>query len=239
MALSEITFIFGGLGNLGTSIFEIIGPIMIGPSSSHTAGAVKIGRLARAILADRIVSARIDLHGSFARTYKGHGTDRALVGGLMGYGPDDERIRDSLSLAKEECLEVEFHVSDLEAELGEPLHPNTARIVLVGVTGLTKSVMGSSIGGGRVAITRIDDFAARITGEYPTLVTLHKDEPGVIAALTSVLADDGINIASMTVSRSARRGKAVAVIETDEPIGDEVVEHAKAHPGVERAIHIP
>ncbi|HHY39560.1 MAG TPA: L-serine ammonia-lyase, iron-sulfur-dependent, subunit beta [Clostridia bacterium] len=222
---------------MGTSIFEIIGPIMIGPSSSHTAGAVKIGRLARAILAEKPVDAKIDLHGSFARTYKGHGTDRALVGGLLGFGPDDERLRDSLRLAHEAGLQVIFQFPDLEAELG-PLHPNTARLTLKGQNGLTVRIVGSSIGGGRAVVTRIDDFEARITGEYPALVTLHRDKPGVIAALTRILADAGINIAGMTVSRTGRRGRALAVIETDEAIDSSIADLARAHQGVERAIVI-
>ena len=200
------------------SIFEIMGPIMIGPSSSHTAGAVRIGNMARKILHDEPEVMRIYFHGSFAETYKGHGTDVAIVGGLLGYSPDDERIRTSLDTAKEQGKVVEFHRFELQHA-----HPNTIKLELIGVTGKSLTVIGSSIGGGEILITRIDSFAVKLTGKYPTIWILHIDKPGIIAKVTSALALDGINIATMEVFREDRGALASMVIETDQEVPPEVV----------------
>jgi len=183
---------------------------MIGPSSSHTAGAVRLGSLARAVFGHEIASARIGLHGSFASTGSGHGTDLALVAGLLGMTPDDARIRDSLVLAKESGLDVTFEVVDL----GEA-HPNTACLTLSASDGSTMKVRGSSLGGGDVLVTRIDDYDVEITGDLPVLAVAHIDRPGKIAAVSSVLAEAGVNIASMTVSRERRGASALMLIETD------------------------
>jgi L-serine dehydratase len=212
------------------SVFEIIGPVMIGPSSSHTAGAVRLGLLARAVFGEQPARARITLHGSFASTGHGHGTDLALVAGLLGMAPDDERIRTADRQAREAGMEVTFESGDL----GE-VHPNTARLELSSADGRTVTAQGSSVGGANVVLTSIDDFDVAITGELPVLVVEHHDQPGVIAAVSAILAEHGVNIASMEVSRERRGARALMVIETDQPVGDEAttaVAHAEAVTGV-------
>ena len=201
------------------NIFDIIGPIMIGPSSSHTAGAVRLGRVAGLILGERLKEARIYLHGSFARTGKGHGTHQALVAGLLGFGPDDARIREALVYAASEKLAVDF----APAGLGVKIHPNTARLVLTGISGRTVSVTGSSIGGGNIVVNRINNFRVEISGDYHTLLVTHQDRPGVIAAVTAALAGAGVNIAEMKVSREQKGDRAMMVIETDQAITGETV----------------
>jgi len=196
---------------------------MIGPSSSHTAGAVRLGMIARGLLGEPPVSAVIRLHGSFARTYKGHGTDKAIIAGLLGFAPDDLRIRNSLEIAKAEGLAYEFHPADL----GD-LHPNTALIELQGVSGKTLSLLGSSIGGGKVQIHSINNFPADCTAEYDTLIVYHRDTPGVIAAVTSILARRNMNIAQMKVHRSHRGGRSVIILETDEEINEDLCEEVRA-----------
>lgn len=216
-----------------TGVFDVLGPIMIGPSSSHTAGAVRIGRVARAILGDRVSRARILLHGSFAETYRGHGTDRALVAGLMGYATDDERIREALEAAVREGLAVSFERADLG-----PVHPNTALLLLTSPSGRRVEVMGSSVGGGSVVITRINGFAVELTGEYNTLLTIHHDRKGVIAAVTAILAEADINIAFMRVSRQERGANALMLIEVDQPVAVWVLEQIRALGAVEQAMMI-
>ncbi len=192
------------------SIFDIVGPVMIGPSSSHTAGAVRLGNLARAIFGEQPRRARILLHGSFASTGVGHGTDLAIVAGLLGFAPDDPRIKEATSLAHQAGMEVEFGL----AELGD-VHPNTAVLELEGESGRSARIVGSSLGGGDVAVTEIDGFDVEATGEFPTLVVEHEDRPGEIAAVSSILAEAGVNIAAMRVSREVRGGTALMLIETD------------------------
>jgi L-serine dehydratase len=200
------------------SLFDIIGPVMIGPSSSHTAGAVRLGSLARAILGGAAASAEIELHGSFASTGRGHGTDLALTAGLLGMAPDDPRIRRAPELAKEAGLTVTFS----DADLGE-VHPNTARITLTGADGSRVVVQGSSVGGADVELTQIDDFRVAITGELPVLIVEHNDQPGVIASVSAILASYGVNVASMEVSREMRGARALMVLETDQPVDDATV----------------
>lgn len=201
------------------SVFEVIGPVMIGPSSSHTAGAVRLGRLARAVFGETPARVRISLHGSFASTGRGHGTDLALVAGLLGYAPDDERIRTADAEARAAGLDVTF----IEEDLGE-VHPNTARMELTTADGRTVMVQGSSVGGADVVLTMIDDFDVHITGELPVLVVVHNDQPGVIASVSAVLARYGVNIASMEVSRERRGARALMVIETDQPVSADAIE---------------
>lgn len=212
--------------------FQIIGPVMIGPSSSHTAGAVRIGRLARAILGEPPCRAEIYLHGSFARTYRGHGTDRALVAGLLGFRVDDERVREALQLAPREGLEVTF----AEKDLGD-VHPNSVELDLQGREGSVR-VVASSTGGGQVLVTRIDAFAVELAGELPTLVAAYPDRPGVIAAVASMLAGAGVNIASMRVSRQAAGQQALMVVETDQPVPAGLVAAMRSLPMMERVISI-
>lgn len=202
------------------SVFDIVGPIMIGPSSSHTAGAVRLGALARAIFGEQPASARILLHGSFATTGRGHGTDLALVAGLLAMAPHDERIPRAFDIARELGMDVEFG----EKDLGE-VHPNTAQFELRAADGRSMLIRGSSLGGGDVVVTMIDSFEVEANGELPMLVVMHKDRPGEIAAVSSLLAEKGINIAAMRVSREHRGALALMLIETDAQADDESVSH--------------
>lgn len=202
------------------SIFDIVGPAMIGPSSSHTAGAVRLGALARAIYGELPKQAIIRLHGSFQATGDGHGTKLALVAGLLGMAPDDERIAHSFEVARIEGMNFEFQDTDLDEA-----HPNTALFELSALTPLeqktsvgtdTLTVVGSSIGGGNVVVTHIGDFKVHATGELPLLVVEHTDQPGVISRVGGVLADAHYNIASMHVSREKRGAEALMLIELDQ-----------------------
>ena len=199
-------------------IFDVIGPIMIGPSSSHTAGAARLGYLARKIAGEEIKKVVFYLHGSFAKTYAGHGTDRALVAGVLGLMPDDERIRDAFLLAQEKGLLFSFQ----ELDLGD-VHPNTVLMVLETLSGEKWEVAGSYIGGGKVRIIRINELEVDFAGEYTTLITYHQDRPGVIADVTAVLARHNINVAFMRVFRVKKAENAVLIAETDEDISDSIL----------------
>ena len=198
-------------------VFDIVGPVMIGPSSSHTAGAARIGRIAYALLGEKAVRADIRLHGSFAKTYKGHGTDKALVAGIMGMKPDDPRIRKSLELAKEQGLEV-----SIRPEFFENAHPNTALIILIGENGGQVRVQGASVGGGNILITEVNGMPVEITGQYATLIVLHRDAPGTIAQVTELIASLGVNICDFRLSREQKGGTAVMTIEVDGQVGKEL-----------------
>ena len=194
-------------------IFDIIGPIMIGPSSSHTAGAARIGQLARLILNDELTAADITLYGSFAKTGRGHGTDKALVAGLRGYGPDSIVIRNAIETARKNGIKIHFFFSEEDAG-----HPNTAKILAYGTNDRKVEVVGRSLGGGRVMITSIYGYAVAITGEENTLLTHHKDVPGIVASVSRVLADEYVNISNMRVFRKNKGVDAVMIIHTDDPI---------------------
>lgn len=209
------------------SIFDILGPIMIGPSSSHTAGAVRIGRVARMIADGCIKKAVFYLHGSFANTYKGHGTDKALMAGILGMETDDERIKESLTLAEEMGICVEF----IETDLGD-VHPNTVKIVIVKTVGTEISVLGASIGGGEILITKINDDEVEYNGKYPLLIVKHKDIHGMISNITGVVADCGINIATLKVGRQAKGEVAATFIETDTIVPEKAVEKISRINGV-------
>ena len=185
------------------NVFDIIGPVMIGPSSSHTAGAVRLGRVAWKILGEDVVQADIQLAGSFAQTYRGHGTDKALIAGIMGMHSDDERIRRSLELARERGLAFSFREEDIPGA-----HPNTALISLVGEHGARAVVQGASVGGGNILITQINGMAVSFTGQYNTLLVLHHDQPGVIAAVTNFIASSDLNIGNFRLSRPRKGGEA-------------------------------
>lgn len=200
---------------------------MIGPSSSHTAGAVRLGALARAVFGGQPAAARIALHGSFASTGRGHGTDLALAAGLLGLAPDDERIPHAFDLAREAGLDLSFAEKDLGAT-----HPNTAEFELHAPDGREMLVRGSSLGGGDVVVTRIDGFDVEATGEFPLLVVEHQDRPGEIAGVTSVLADSGVNIAQMRVSRERRGARALMLIETDVPADEALATRIAGLPGI-------
>lgn len=192
------------------NVFDIIGPIMIGPSSSHTAGAVRIGKAASSILSGQPVKAEILLCGSFAKTYKGHGTDKALVAGILGMLPSDPRIKNSLDLAKESGLFVSFTEGEIEGA-----HPNTALIRLTSDTGNKVEVVGASVGGGSILINRINGLEVEFRGQNITLIVLHKDTPGMIADVTNLLAGRGVNIGNFKLRRDVKGGTAAMIIEID------------------------
>lgn len=204
------------------SIFDIVGPNMIGPSSSHTAGACKLGKVAHRLMKGEIKQVNFYLHGSFAKTYRGHGTDKALLGGILGFNEDDERIKHSFEIAEERGIVFHFHESDL----GE-VHPNTVKIEMENQQSEQLTILGSSIGGGNIVITEIDGVKLEFTGDYPTLIIPHTDKPGVIAKVTAILSLYNINIAFMRVYRYNRGKSAFMVIETDNDIDVEILKHIK------------
>ncbi len=217
------------------SLLDIIGPVMVGPSSSHTAGACRLGLLARCLVGGTPDRARIELHGSFARTGEGHGTDKAIVGGLMGFRPDDERIRDALGIAEREALDYRFEKTTLGEE--NEVHPNTVRITVE--RGDRTSVMvGSSLGAGRVLVTEIDGYPVEVTGNYHTIVLVAEDVPGSVARIATILADDGINIATLRLTRKQRGGDAFMVIEVDEQPDEKVRTDIRALPWVRWAFRL-
>ncbi|HEY8311423.1 MAG TPA: L-serine ammonia-lyase, iron-sulfur-dependent subunit beta [Gemmatimonadaceae bacterium] len=204
------------------SLLDIIGPVMVGPSSSHTAGAVRLGLLARGLVGGTPQTALLELHGSFARTGEGHGTDKALVAGLLGFRPDDERIRTALEIAEGEGLEYKFEKTIISDES----HPNTVRVTVV--NGPRSAVMvGSSLGAGRVLVTEIDGYPVDISGNYFSVVILAADVKGSIARVTRVLSDHDINIATLKLTRKQRGGDAFIVIECDDSPGDNVREEIR------------
>lgn len=215
-------------------VFDIVGPVMIGPSSSHTAGAVRLGLMARQVLGEEPVRAEINLAGSFARTYRGHGTDKAIAAGILGFLPDDERIRGSLVIASKKGISIEFQTVDLPHA-----HPNTAVIYLTGASGHTARVRGASVGGGNILISNINGYEVELSGAYPSLITVHRDRPGVITQVTQILSRYEVNIAFMRVSRQSRGEMAMMIMELDEVPAEEVVEECQMVPDVEDAFSIP
>ncbi|CAA7602744.1 L-Serine ammonia-lyase [Acididesulfobacillus acetoxydans] len=215
------------------NVFDILGPVMVGPSSSHTAGAVRLGLMARKILGDEPREAKIILHGSFAETGKGHGTDLALVAGLLGMLPDDERIPRAMEMAAAAGLKTVFSAGDL----GD-VHPNSVRFDLKGATGHEATVLGCSIGGGQIEIRGIDEFPVMLRGDYPTLVILHQDLPGVVAQVTAILAAAQINIAEMRVSREKKGAVALTVVEMDQKIDPAVAALLGKMPVLKRSMTI-
>lgn len=206
-------------------LLEIIGPVMVGPSSSHTAGAVRLGLLARAAAGFPPVRARIELHGSFAETGRGHGTDRGLVVGLLGYRPESAPLREAGRLAAEAGLDVEFQAADLG-----PVHPNTARLHLEGADGQKACVQGSSIGGGAVVVTELNGWSVELSGLYETILFAHADRPGMISRITGRVAAAGLNIATMRVARRARGGQALTTLELDERPSPELMNELETIP---------
>lgn len=215
------------------SAFDIIGPVMIGPSSSHTAGAARIGRVARTLFEKQPTKAVISLYGSFAKTYKGHGTDLALVAGIMDFDTFDERIPEALNIAEEVGLEVEFITEDAVTE-----HPNTVKINLFDGEGKELEIVGISIGGGTIEITEINSFKLKLSGANPAILVVHQDRFGLISAVTSVLSRYEINIGHMEVSRKERGDVAVMVIEMDHKIGEAVYAELSFLQGVTQVIRL-
>jgi len=214
----------GGKNMKFRSVFDIIGPVMIGPSSSHTAGAVRIGRVARQLFGRQPEHVDIHLYGSFAKTYKGHGTDVALVGGLLDYDTFDERIVHAFDHADQAGLSLDFYEEKEELE-----HPNTVRLVLrSGVEEMT--LTGVSIGGGKIEITELNDYGLKLSGNGPAFFILHHDRYGAVATVASVLAEHEINISYMEVSRKVRGQTALMIIETDQSIPSEVAKEISKLP---------
>lgn len=205
------------------SAFDVLGPNMIGPSSSHTAGAAAIALLARKMLNGELVKADFTLYGSFARTYRGHGTDRALLGGIMGFSTDDRRIPDSFAIADEIGLSYSFTTNEKETEV----HPNTVDIRMEDNIGHVLTVRGESIGGGKVRITRIDQVEVDFSGEYSTLIVVQQDKPGVVAHITRCLSEKNVNIAYMKLYREEKGSTAYSIVESDDKLPSEAVEQIR------------
>lgn len=215
------------------NIFDILGPVMVGPSSSHTAGAVRIGLMTRKLLGSQPVVARIFLHGSFAATGVGHGTDRALVAGLLGMQPDDGNIPHSFEIAKEKGMEFSFEHKNIR-----DAHPNTTIIEVENREGRMLTIQASSIGGGRIVINKLDNMEIHFSGEKPTLIIQSIDQKGCLAGVTKTLSDNEINIATMQLHREKRGGYAVMVIEMDQPITEASVEYLKKLNGVVKVTYL-
>ena len=211
------------------NLFDILGPVMVGPSSSHTAGAVRIGRMARALLGQTPVQAELLLHGSFASTGEGHGTHQALIAGLLGLAPDDSRVPDSFSLAKERGLTFTFGTRELR-----DAHPNSVLIRLEGERGGRLEVGASSPGGGRIKVFQVDGLDTSFTGELPTLVVHNSDKPGCVSQVTGALAAQGLNVATLQLNRGGRGGSAVMVIECDQPVSEATAQWLRSLPGILR-----
>ena len=214
-------------------VFDILGPIMVGPSSSHTAGAARLGKVARAVASEDIKEVTFLLHGSFGKTYKGHGTDRALVAGILGMEPSDLRLRESLEIAEKEGIKITFK----EVDLGD-VHPNTVKFLIVGEEGKHYEMMGSSIGGGNIEVNEVNNNKVEFTGSYPTVIISHQDKPGVLAKVSALLYDEFINIAFTKVFRSQKGKEANMVLEVDNNISQELFEQIKAIDGINKVIMI-
>ncbi len=215
------------------NIFDIMGPVMVGPSSSHTAGAARIGLITRRLLGSQPVSARLLLHGSFAATGKGHGTDRALVAGLLGMAPDDPRIPRAFALAREAGMAVTVSTAVLRGA-----HPNTVLLQVQDAQDRALEVNASSLGGGRVRVNAIDGLEAAFTGDYPTLIIRNQDQPGAVAEVSAILSQRQVNIAAMQLYRDRRGGLAVMVLESDQSIPAEAVEALRSAPGIVRVTYL-
>ena len=211
------------------NLFDILGPVMVGPSSSHTAGAVRMGRMARALLGQKPAEAQLLLHGSFASTGEGHGTKQALIAGLLGLRPDDPRVPQSFDLAREQGLRFSFGTCSLR-----DAHPNSALITLSGSDGSRLEVGASSPGGGRIRVFRVDGLDTDFSGELPTLVIHNSDRPGCVSQVTGALAAQGLNVATLQLNRDGRGNRAVMVIECDQPVSDMTAQWLRALPGILR-----
>lgn len=209
------------------NIFDMMGPVMVGPSSSHTAGAARIGNMGRTLLGEEVARADIGLYGSFAETGYGHGTDRALLAGLLGMKPDDLRIPNAYEEANRAGMAYSFRTVELR-----DAHPNTALLELTGKSGKKLTLQASSIGGGAIVVNKIDGIDVNFTGDFNTLIVRNQDESGSVAAITSILSQVHINVANMSVNRHRRGGDALMVIETDQHIKPRQVEFPSELPGI-------
>ncbi len=215
------------------SIFDIIGPVMVGPSSSHTAGAAKLANIARRICGEKIRKVDFYLHGSFAETCRGHGTNQALLGGILGMNAADERIRDSFEYARDFGVEYDFHFADL----GD-VHPNTVKIVMTCTDGSVCEMIGASIGGGEVRISSINNTHIEFSGQYPTIITVHQDKPGIVAQVSTVFAKHKVNIAFLKVFRQWRGSEASMVLETDEEVSQTMLDEISLIPEIIKIVFI-
>ena len=211
------------------SVFDVLGPNMIGPSSSHTAGAAVIAYLAQKMINGPLVKVSFTLYGSFAQTYRGHGTDRALLGGIMGFSTDDMRIRDSFEIAAERGLEFSFTPNEIETDI----HPNTVDILMENAAGQQMKIRGESLGGGKVQITRINQVKVVFTGEYSAVIVIHQDKPGVIAHITKCLSDRNVNIAFMRLFREKKGHTAYSIVESDGNLPEDVTASLLENPNVQ------
>ena len=211
------------------NIFDILGPVMVGPSSSHTAGAARIGLIARQLFGRQPERAKVYLHGSFAATGKGHGTDKALIAGLLGMLPDDMRIPQSFEIAKEEGMDFVIENKDIKGA-----HPNTAQIIMEAEGVPAMKIQAHSIGGGRIKVCKLDGIDVNFSGESYTLIIRNVDEPGQIMDVSAALTEDKINIATMQVFRDKRGGSAVMVVETDQVVPQEAIDNLESKPGIIR-----
>ena len=215
------------------NLLDIIGPVMVGPSSSHTAGAVRIGRVSRKLLAEEVKEAKIYFHGSFLATGKGHGTDKALIAGLLGMQVDDPAIPDSFRIAEKRGMRFSLEGIDL----GD-VHPNSVKMNLTGISGRTLEVIAASIGGGRIQICELDGITANFSGDYPTLIVHNIDQPGHVTEVTSMLAHKSVNIATMQLYRDSRGGNAVMVIECDQEVPQEAIRWLEHLEGIEKVTYL-
>jgi L-serine dehydratase len=214
------------------SVFDIIGPVMIGPSSSHTAGAARIGRIARSLFGREPKKAVITFYGSFAKTYKGHGTDVAIVGGILDFETSDERIIEALDIAKKDGITISINEDEALTE-----HPNTARIQLSDEKG-EMELVGISIGGGKVEIVELNGYKLRLTGVNPALLVVHQDTFGVIASVTNELTKQKVNIGYMEVYRQDKGKEALMIIEVDQNLSEKVVKEVSKLQHVIKVIEI-
>ena len=213
-------------------VFDIMGPIMVGPSSSHTAGAVRIGRMARTLLGERPVKAELHLHGSFAETGVGHGTDKALIAGLLGMATDDLDIPNSFEIAGKRKLKFTFDEVDLR-----DAHPNSVKIEVTGESGKRMKMQASSIGGGRIMVDKLDGVWVSFSGDYHTLIIQNMDNQGNLSDVSTALSLARVNVANMSMHRSAKGGNVMMIIETDDPVPGHIVELIEKQPGILQVIH--
>ncbi|WP_026492446.1 L-serine ammonia-lyase, iron-sulfur-dependent subunit beta [Butyrivibrio sp. XPD2002] len=214
------------------NIFDIVGPVMVGPSSSHTAGAVKIGFVSRKLMGEEIAEAEILLYGSFLATGNGHGTKYALVAGLLGMEPDDENIPNSFDIAAQKGMKLFFGVAKLKEA-----HPNSVLMKLVGKSGKKLEVVGESLGGSLINIAKVDGLSANFSGEHPTLIVHNQDQPGHVAEVTSMLAHKSVNVATLQLYRESRGGHAVMVLECDQEIPAEALRWLEHLEGIEKVTY--
>ena len=216
------------------SVFDVMGPNMIGPSSSHTAGAARIAFLAQKMIMPPLKKVEFTLYGSFARTYKGHGTDRALLGGIMGFSTDDMRIRNSFDIATDRGIDFSFTPNEVETDV----HPNTVDIHMVNAQGQEMTVRGESLGGGKVRIVEINHVKVDFTGEYSAVIVIQKDRPGVVAHVTKVLSDRGVNIAFMRLFRKAKGEIAYTIVESDGRLPEDMAQKLEDNENVQNVMII-